>query len=763
MANKLVFKDAEEAKKSIMVEQQKEIAKLYEDWADDIAKQAEYYSHKFNSSAYVSERYYKQLRRQLRKTSQEVSNEIYNKIKSNMYLISDEVVKSNVKWLKSFGFSEEGLNATFSYVPKDTVERLVTGQIYKSGWSLSKRIWGDNEQTLKDIYQVMAKGIAEQKPIYDIAKDLESYVRPNARLPWNLRMADGVRIYKKQVDYNAQRLARTLVQHSYQQSFISTTKDNPFILDYVWRANGSRVCELCMSRDGVHYKKDDLPMDHPNGMCVMEPSIDKDMNEKLADWFNSPDGTYPEIDEFATNFGYEAKPIKSVKDYLDKYGNSTKSMNAWYQNMTHIQKAEAKFLKQQEGLTWQKWYDKHIYNGKDKQIKEYQKKYLNAYGFNKNKMPSNFDEWFNNLKFEDIFDIEKIMSAKGSYDDYVKASEAFYKEYLENKAEKETVKKAVKETVKETAKETAKKSAFKIKQEYIDDFLKPYGFDADNLPHNLNVFMDKLSFGKKYQIKSLISQETGEKYSLNEAVKKFYEEKILGVKSKAVAKEAVKEALKKLPKEDSKVIDKIIQTFKSGYNKTEWCDSLRTNNLRKMREWCSEWTKKITSEEQRGVRTYTGDSYELMNAYLRGQKTADEVGERIINSIDMCASALEKASTTRDMIVRRGDDYNMLEELGVDFSKANLENIKGSQLTTKAFFSASPDPHGGFSKSIEYIVKVPKGSQAMYVDSISVNKGEKELLINRGGRYILEDVEYYDDNKTPKKIYMTLINLQSKA
>lgn len=763
MANKLVFKDVEEAKKSIMVEQQREIAKLYEDWADEIAKQAEYYSHKFNSSAYVSERYYKQLRRQLRKTSQEVSNEIYNKIKSNMYLISDEVVKSNVKWLKSFGFSEEGLNATFSYVPKDTVERLVTGQIYKSGWSLSKRIWGDNEQTLKDIYQVMAKGIAEQKPIYDIAKDLESYVRPNARLPWNLRTADGVRIYKKQVDYNAQRLARTLVQHSYQQSFVSTTKDNPFILDYVWRANGSRVCELCMSRDGVHYKKDDLPMDHPNGMCVMEPSIDKDMNEKLADWFNSPDGIYPEIDEFASNFGYEAKPIKSIQDYLNKYGSSTKSKSAWYQGMTHIQKAEAKYLKQQEGLTWDEFYDKYIYNGKDKITKEYQKKYLNAYGFDKNKMPSSFDDWFSNLKFEDIFDIEQIMSAKGSYDDYVQASEAFYKKYLEQKTEKATVKKAVKETVKETAKETAKKSAFKIKQEYIDDFLKPYGFDADNLPHNLNVFMDKLSFGKKHQIKSLINQETGEKYSLNEAVKKFYEEKILGVKSKAVAKEAVKEALKKLPKEDSKVIDKIIQTFKSGYNKTEWYDSLRTNNLRKMREWCSEWTKKITSEEQRGVRIYTGDSYKLMNAYLRGQKTADEVGERIINSIDMCASALEKASTTRDMIVRRGDDYNMLEELGVDFSKANLENIKGSPLTAKAFFSASPDPHGGFDKSIEYIVKVPKGSQAMYVDSISINEGEKELLINRGGRYILEDVEYYDDNKTPKKIYMTLINLQSKV
>lgn len=667
MANKLVFKDVEEAKKSIMVEQQREIAKLYEDWADDIAKQAEYYSHKFNSSAYVSERYYKQLRRQLRKTSQEVSNEIYNKIKSNMYLISDEVVKSNVKWLKSFGFSEEGLNATFSYVPKDTVERLVTGQIYKSGWSLSKRIWGDNEQTLKDIYQVMAKGIAEQKPIYDIAKDLESYVRPNARLPWNLRTADGVRIYKKQVDYNAQRLARTLVQHSYQQSFVSTTKDNPFILDYVWRANGSRVCELCMSRDGVHYKKDDLPMDHPNGMCVMEPSIDKDMNEKLADWFNSPDGIYPEIDEFASNFGYEAKPIKSIQDYLNKYGSSTKSKSAWYQGMTHIQKAEAKYLKQQEGLTWDEFYDKYIYNGKDKITKEYQKKYLNAYGFDKNKMPSSFDDWFSNLKFEDIFDIEQIMSAKGSYDDYVQASEAFYKKYLEQKTEKKATKKAVKEAVKET---------------------------------------------------------TGESKS---------------------------------------VINRLVQSFKSNYSKSDWVDSLQRNNLRTMRKWCNDWLQKITEEEERGVRIYTGSTYQSMNAYLRGVKTAEDVGERIVKYVDWCASALEKASTPRDMIVRRGDNYNMLKDLGIDFSKGNLENIKGSMVESKAFLSTSPDPRGGFDKDIEYVVKVPKGSQGMYVDSISQHEGEKEFLLNRGGRFVIEDVEYYSDNKTPKKIYMTLINLQSKA
>lgn len=359
--NKLIFKNSEDTKFAIMESQQKEIAKFYEDWADEIGERAKYYSHKLNASAPVSERYYKELQKQLRATSQEVSNEVYKKIKSNIYTISDAVVSDNIEWLKSFGFSSDGLNASFSYVPNEIVQKLITGQIYDSGWSLSSRIWGDNEQTLKDIYHVMARGIAENKSIYEIAKDLESYVRPSENLPWNLRMGDGKKIYKKQVDYNAQRLARTLVQHGYQQSFIETTQKNPFITEYVWRSNGSRACELCLSRDGVHYKKTELPMDHPNGMCTMEPFVADDMIDQLANWFNSSDGTYPEIDKFAGNFGYEVNKSGTVKDFIDKYGMSTKSPTAWYNSLTPIQKAEAKDLKDKSGLTWNQWYEKNIH------------------------------------------------------------------------------------------------------------------------------------------------------------------------------------------------------------------------------------------------------------------------------------------------------------------------------------------------------------------------------------------------------------------
>ena len=371
----LIFQDAEKAKNAIMASQQKEIAKLYDEWADDILDKAIFYSHKTNASAAVSEKYYKELFKQMNTQSNLVSKEAQGIITSNMYAISDAVVKSNVEWLKTFGFDEKGLNAAFSYIPDDVVKRLITGQIYQGGWNLSQRIWTDNQQTQKDIYQIMARGLTEQKSVYEIAKDLESYVRPSARLPWNPVLAmkntktgkiEYKRIYKKQVDYNAQRLARTLAQHSYQQSFIATTQKNPFITEYIWHSNGSRPCELCQSRDGVHYKKDELPMDHPNGMCIMEPKVAEDMVDQLADWFNSPDGTYPEIDEFAGNFGYDAKKLSDVKtpiDFVNKYGKSDKSLAAWHNSMTPIQKAEAKMLKEQAGQTWQQWYEQNVYTG----------------------------------------------------------------------------------------------------------------------------------------------------------------------------------------------------------------------------------------------------------------------------------------------------------------------------------------------------------------------------------------------------------------
>lgn len=720
MANKLIFKDAEAARDAIMDSQKKEIAALYENWADEIGERAKYYSHKSTASAPVSERYYKELQKQLRATSQEISNEVYSKIKKNMYTVADAVVADNVKWLESFGFSKDGLNAAFSYVPDEIVRNLITGQIYDSGWSLSASIWGDNEQTLKDIYQVMAKGLAENKPIYEIAKDLEKYVRPSAQLPWNLRAADGVKIYKKQVDYNAQRLARTLVQHGYQQSFVAATQKNPFITEYIWRSNGSRVCELCAARDGAHFKKTELPLDHPNGMCTMEPVVVDDLVDQLADWFNSPDGTYPEIDEFASNFGYDASKsnVKTVQDFVNKYGMSNKSPSAWYNSLSPVQKAEAKALKDQSGLTWNEWYEQNIHSTGDA-TQDFVKKYGTS-----TKSPN---AWYNSLTPEQKAEAKALKEKSGlTWNDWYNKNI-----YAGNGSAPAT--------------QTAK--AFSAVQ---DKYLSPYGFTPDNMPKNFDDWSHKISHEQASEILKSMGTSWGDPHPYQQLMKYYNTNLTSGnfvdqtINTVATTKKATTAA---------KVATKVDDAFDAA----KWTNSVQSNNLNTMNKWTDDWLKTISSTEKSGVRTYTGSAYTDMNEYLRGQRKTT----RYADEIKACQSALSKASLPQETIVRRGSGYNMLNDLGLgSVTPQNKGNFIGAIVTDKGFVSTSPSPHGGFSGSIEYVIKLPQGSQAMYVDSISRFQGEEELLINCGGKYMVEEVEFnsYGD---VKRIYMTLKNLKN--
>lgn len=363
VANKLIFKDAEKARDAILDFQKKEIENLYKDWASELDERAKYYSHKTAPSYAVYERQSKELMKQMEATSQQVANEVYSGVKKNIYLVADSVVQQNAEWLKSLGFEGGTIDAAFNYVPDEIVRNIITGQIYDSGWSLSKRIWSDNEDTMKQAYQIVAGGVAQNKPMYEIAKDLEKYVSPSAAKPWNLRAPDGKKIYPKDVDYNAQRLGRTLVQHGYQQSFVATTQKNPFITDYIWRSNGSRVCELCIARDGQHFSKDDLPLDHPNGMCTMVPGVVEDLNKQLADWFNAEDGTYPEIDQFAKHFGYKPNIQPAFNEvqnkYLKPYGfgpnNMPTSFDDWSHKVTYDQATE---ILESMGTDW---HDAHPY------------------------------------------------------------------------------------------------------------------------------------------------------------------------------------------------------------------------------------------------------------------------------------------------------------------------------------------------------------------------------------------------------------------
>lgn len=362
-----IFKYATAVRDSVTKEQQAYIEEAYKKWSEDVLEQAEYYSKLTTGSSPVSQAYYQQLYKQMQAQSKEIANGVYTNITNGMAQVSDAVVKDAVDWMSGFGFSKKGLDEAFSYIPQSTVNSLITGSVYgKPGsWSLSAAIWGDNEKTLRDIYSIMSQGIAAQMPIEDIAKKLSQYVDPNKQLSWT--GPNGMRIYKNAVDYNAQRLARTLVQHTYQQSFVAATKDNPFVTEYVWIANGSRVCPICADRDGAHFKKDKLPLDHPNGMCTMEPVVDDKMVDKLANWVDSEDGTYPEIDEFAKKFGYDASKMpKMTFDEIKKkytYGIDSKTPSKWYKSLPKDVQDTVSQIHQESGLKWTQWYKKNIMDG----------------------------------------------------------------------------------------------------------------------------------------------------------------------------------------------------------------------------------------------------------------------------------------------------------------------------------------------------------------------------------------------------------------
>lgn len=263
-------------------EQYQEILSLYQ----NMAKKARSQARKLRGGTQSDKLQASELRKlakQLQQEAEAIGKRLEKEIPDTLLKASQAVVEDLDKFNQKIGLTIEG---AYRRVPTDIVEVLVSGKLYGDDWSLSKAIWADIKKTQKDINTVVAEGLALNKSSYDIAKDLEKYVDPTAKKPW-----DWSKVYpgtKKKVDYNAQRLARTMVGHAYQQSVVATTENNPFIDGILWISGHTRTtCEICEKRNGKVFPADKLPLDHPNGKCSFAPQVDRSMDDiadELADW-----------------------------------------------------------------------------------------------------------------------------------------------------------------------------------------------------------------------------------------------------------------------------------------------------------------------------------------------------------------------------------------------------------------------------------------------------------------------------------------------
>lgn len=285
---RLDISESEMVRNKIAREQSKEIRNLYERVSKKLQREIKKISGD-SVSARVERKYLRDLIRKIENGLQAVDAELENKIPQNMRRVAKAMTDDNIVFAKGIGLEASG---SLSHVPDDVVESILTGKVYDGEWTLSKAIWGNNKKQMDNINRIVAEGIAANKSTLEIAQDLERYVNPAAVKPPGSA---------KKIRYNAQRLARTLVQHAYQQSLIRNVQNNPFVEGIEWLAsNSGRTCELCMSRDGVIFPKDALPMDHPNGMCTFVAAIpysSVEVADRIGDWYNGkPD---PELDRYA--------------------------------------------------------------------------------------------------------------------------------------------------------------------------------------------------------------------------------------------------------------------------------------------------------------------------------------------------------------------------------------------------------------------------------------------------------------------------------
>jgi len=302
------LKDAEQVRNSIIMREQKRIRKLYGDLYQEVTKRIASVP---NSD--MQKQNLVLLQRELNTRMHQLSNDIKNGIARSIKTVSSAVVEDTRTFLKSCGFKDSEIHNAFQYVPDQIVRNIYTGNVYGKGWSFSDAIWKMERKNRNLINEIVSRGTAQGKSTLEIAKDIEKFIRPEARKASrvidfvNPRTGKPDKFYFGNVDYNAQRLARTLINHAYMQSSQATNDKNPFCTGYIWHSamEHGRTCATCMDRDGQLFEKGEVPEDHPNGLCTIEPYIENDMSEiakMIGDWYNSPDGTFPEIDEYAMTF-----------------------------------------------------------------------------------------------------------------------------------------------------------------------------------------------------------------------------------------------------------------------------------------------------------------------------------------------------------------------------------------------------------------------------------------------------------------------------
>lgn len=221
-------------------------------------------------------------------------------------------------------------------VNADTVEQLIRGKVYEDRKGLDKRLWSCTNTSGEKIEDAVASCMAEGMSAADMAENLKEFAMGGhhtwSRNKIREKLGSGyARKYSSGLDYESLRLARTTITHQAQIETINTKRVNPYMGGVKWHSNheAGRTCDLCNSRDGHIFivDKEDIPLDHPNGACWLEPvwmingkeATPEEIAKDMKAWANGEknSGAMNKIPEYKGLGGTKA-PAKSIKKTIKK-------------------------------------------------------------------------------------------------------------------------------------------------------------------------------------------------------------------------------------------------------------------------------------------------------------------------------------------------------------------------------------------------------------------------------------------------------------
>lgn len=164
--------------------------------------------------------------------------------------------------------------------------------------------------------------------------------------------------------------------------------------------------------------------------------------------------------------------------------------------------------------------------------------------------------------------------------------------------------------------------------------------------------------------------------------------------------------------------------------------------------------KKWTSEETAAVSFYgTSTGYQSMNGVLRNDETRLKLfSEAQLSSAAQSAVLVQSAMTplTESLELHRGTGGQQFGFKTMKVPFAKLKKLEGETITDRGFVSSSVVAPTAISydyakKPIKVIIKAPKGTPAVYVDSVKPGHGENELLLGAGLDYHVDEVREATD------------------